>query len=267
MSLPVNPEHPLPHELVAREYVPALGALVGASLARVDAVSLLLDESELTLDVDDAERAERTWEAVRDDFSPSADPPTTADDRAWYRAPLPDAAEALRALVDLTDGHVGRHFVQTLVLVRDEAAVLRAVPHHSRAAVDASLLERGNGALADRYACLVPWAEGVCWESADRRFAVEGGSLCRETLDGRRGTCWGLANLRYVDRGPDLLRLTWRPPAWPDGPLGRVLSATVGRLGEPPQSLPVPDEETCDAVATRLERFLAVYEPTTRASG
>jgi len=60
-------------------------------------------------------------------------------------------------------------------------------------------------------ACLVPTETYFEWVAEDRRWRIQGGSLCIETLDGRKTTCYGLTNLERATLEDDgtVLALAW----------------------------------------------------------
>lgn len=145
----------------------------------------------------------------------------------------------------------------------------RAVPHHSRAVLtddDLALVAVCEDALAPLRACVVETGTQVEWTADGRRYRVAGGSICRESLDGRWSTCFGLTGLRFVDRSDErTVRLTWRRPDRPDSRLLATLAGVVDRLSpDAPTILHVPDVATAHQVAAVLEDMLERYDPSPR---
>ena len=254
------------HDVESERFSAALRSLVETALPHATDAVVRLREDETDTDPD-GDECRRTWTAVRDRFERSPD-----EDRygatAWRCPTAPDAArDTLLALVSLTDGVAGSRFVFEVELRREGVPVLSAIPHTPSAGVDATRLggavRPGEVELLDGLAaCLVPAETRVEWVAADRRWSVRGGSLCVETLDGRKTSCYGLTNLRRARASDDetVLALAWDAGELPDDPVGRAMSRAVDRLYRPPSAVPCGTAARARAVRALIRETLAAYD-------
>lgn len=215
------------HQLESERFPEAFRSLAESTLPYATDAVVRLRGDEAATDPD-GDECRRTWEAVRDRFERAAD-----EDRygatAWRCGTAADAGRAAPSeLVGLASVIAGRHFPFEVTLLRDGVPVLNAIPHTPSAGVDATRLggevRPGDVASLDGHAaCLVPDETRVERTAAERRWSVRDGSLCVETLDGRRTSCYGLANLRGLEADGDgtALALAW----------GRASSRTTGSSG------------------------------------
>jgi len=245
-----------------RSYPAVLAALVRALAPDCDRAYALLARPPEAAEAGAVPHPRRVWPTIESAFVPTWTGWTNEDARRrWHRVALPDHAEAVATLAELTDSVVGSAFVHTLALARDGAWVLVAVPHHStvRIADDPTVGETASEALTPFHGALVDPGVAVSWHDGDRDFRLADGYL-RE--DGGRSRGWSLADLRSVERtGERSLSLRWdrRDP-------GDALQRVVGRLlptPDPPRRLDLPDAETRERVADTLESFLRAYRPET----
>ncbi|ELY70961.1 hypothetical protein [Natrinema versiforme] len=254
------------HHLECEGFAAACRSLLESVLpdATTAVVWLHEDEREMEPDGDDCRR---TWAAARDRFErvPVAD----RNDATAWRVPTTTNAgrEALFDLVALTDGVAGSHFVFRLELRDGETPLLDAIPHHADAGVDATLLgdwiQPGDiVGLSGQDACLVPTETRFEWTAEDRQWAVRGGSLCVEPLDGRTMSCYGLTNVEGAKIGADgtVLALAWDPGELPDDAVGKLLSWFTDKLYNPPPAVPCETPARATAVITYLRDLLAAYD-------
>lgn len=245
-----------------RSYPAVLAALVGALAPDCDRAYALLARPPVAAEAGVTPHPRRVWPTIESAFVPTWTGWTNEDARRrWHRVALPDHAEAVVTLAELTDSVVGSAFVHTLALARDEEWVLVAVPHHStvRVADDSTVGETASEALTPLHGALAAPERTVSWTDGDREFRVADGYL-RE--DGGRSRGWSLADLRGVERTGErglLLRWDRREP-------NDVLQRVVGRLlptPDPPRRLDLPDAETRERVADAIESFLRARRPGT----
>ncbi len=254
------------HQLESERFPEAFRSLVESTLPYATDAVVRLREDEAATDPD-GDECRRAWEAVRDRFERAAD-----EDRygatAWRCGTAADGGRAaLSELVGLASGIAGRHFLFEVTLLRDGAPVLNAIPHTPSAGVDATHfggeVRPGEVASLDGHAaCLVPDETRAEWTAAERRWSVRGGSLCVETLDGRKTSCDGLRNLRRLeaDGGGTALALAWGTGEFPDDPVGRVLSWVTGRLYRPPPAVPCGTAARAAAVEELVRETLVAYD-------
>jgi hypothetical protein len=245
-----------------RSYPQVLAALVGALAPDCDRAYALLARPPIAAEAGVTPHPRRVWPTIESAFVPTWTSWANEDDRSrWHRVALPDHAEAVVTLAELTGSVVGSAFVHTLALACDGEWVLVAIPHHSMVHVadDPTVRETVNDALTPFHGALVDPGVSVSWHDGDREFCVADGVL-RE--DGDRSRGWSLADLRRVERtGERALSLRWdrREPT-------DALQRVVGRLlptPDPPRRLDLPDAETRDDVADALESFLRAHRPGT----
>ncbi|SER72772.1 hypothetical protein [Natrinema salaciae] len=254
------------HHLECDGFAEECRSLLESVLPDATTAVVWLQEDELEMEPD-GDDCRRTWTAVRDRFErfPGADRNGTT---AW-RVPTTTAPgrDALFELVALTDGIAGSHFVFRFELRDGDTPVLDAIPHHADAGVDATLLgdEIRSGeivGLSEHDACLVPTETRFEWVAEDRRWAIRGGSLCVETLDGRTESCYGLTNVEGARIGDDgtVLALAWDPGELPDDAVGTLLSWIADKLYNPPPAVSCETLERARAVEAYLQELLAAYD-------
>ncbi|OLZ41777.1 hypothetical protein A6E15_12615 [Natrinema saccharevitans] len=254
------------HRLECEGFATEFRALLELVLPDTTTAVVRLREDEMETNPD-GEDCRRTWNAVRDRLErvPERDRNGAT---AWRVSTTTDPGrEALFELVALTDGIAGAHFVWQLECRDEGTAVLEAIPHHSDARIDATLLgaeiQPGDIAgLRGHDACLVPTGCQFEWVAEDRQWRIEGGSLCIETLDGRKATCYGLTNLEQATITDDgtVLALVWEPGELPDDAVGKLLSWIMDKLYTPPPALPCETAERATAVKTHLQELVVAYD-------
>lgn len=254
------------HALLSGEYVGALAVLLDATRPRVDEAVLIVDRDEFDHPLD-GEDCRRTWRYHADSFERAR----TLDEggrTAWRCSPSNDECwRAFRDVVALAEGAIGSHFVYRVQLRRAGTVVVDAIPHHSRAGVNADALVEGwrsevRAALADPSACLVPDEPRIEWTAADRRWTIAGGSICKETLDGDRSVCYGITGLRRVRVTDDetVLALHWERRDFPDDLVGRALSWIADRMQNPPERVPCGTAERAREVRQVLADTLEAFD-------
>lgn len=262
MSAELNRTHHLECEGFAAEF----RALLELVLPDTTAAVVRVREDEVGMDPD-GDDCRRVWDAVRDRLErlPEKDRNGAT---AWRVATTTEAGqEALFELTSLTDGIVGAHFVFQLECHAGGTPLLEAIPHHSDVRIDATLfgaeIQPGEiVGLNGHDACLVPTETQFEWVAEDRRWRIQGGSLCIETLDGRKATCYGLTNLERATLEGDgtVLALAWEPGDLPDDAVGRLLSWIGDKLYNPPPALPCETAARATAVKTHLRELLSAYD-------
>lgn len=253
------------HHLLADDYTGALGTLLAVTLERADEAYVALDEAELEADLPDADECADTWTAVRGEFEHLSGAPLWGSSRTEYR--LTGEEAALERLCGLVGGVCGAHFVFQVLLAVEGEAVLEAVPHHGAASVSAlplggeTYLDAVAAAFDGQAACLVADGTRVEWDADGTHWAIRGGSLCKESPDGRNSTCWGISNLlaARVHRSEPTLELTW-DTGDPDGPVERALFGVTRALASRPERVPCPDRVTAERAKTVLAEVLARYD-------
>ncbi|WP_226005531.1 hypothetical protein [Natrinema salinisoli] len=262
MSAELNRTHHLECEGFTEEFQALLELVLSDTTTAI--VRVREDELEMDPDGDDCRRV---WDAVRDRLERV--PERDRNEATAWRVPTTTEAgqEALFELVALTDGIAGVHFVFQLECRTGERPVLEAIPHHSDARIDATLLDAAIQSgeivgLSGHDACLVPTESQFEWVAEDRQWRIQGGSLCVETLDGQKATCYGLTNLERATISEDgtVLALGWEPGELPDDAVGKFLSWIADKLYNPPPALPCETAERATAVKTHLQELLAAYD-------
>ncbi|WP_049924105.1 hypothetical protein [Halopiger djelfimassiliensis] len=262
----MTPDIDRTHHLECEAFADAFRSLLESVLPDTTTAVVHLDEAEMDMEPD-GDDCRRTWDDVGHRFERVPD-----EDRngtlAWHCPTTTEPGrEALLALVDLTAGIAGRHFVFRLELRNEGTPVLDAIPHHADAAVDATLLEGGPRTgeivgLEGHDACLVPAETRLEWTAEDRNWSLRGGSLCLETLDGRRTSCYGLTGLQRatIDDDGTVLSLAWNPGEFPDDAVGTLLSWLTDRLYTPPPAIPCGTPERAREVHAYVTALLEAYD-------
>ncbi|MDF9745509.1 hypothetical protein [Natrinema salsiterrestre] len=254
------------HHLECEGFADEFEALLERVVPDTTAAVVHLREDELAMDPD-GDDCRRVWDGVRPRFDrvPKSD---RNGSTAWRVPTTTDAGRAaLFELVALTDGIAGSYFVFRLELRDGETPVLEAIPHHSDARIDATLLDAAIQpgeivGLSGHDACLVPTESQFEWVAEDRQWSIGGGSLCVETLDGRRARCYGMTNLERATLEADGtgLALAWEPGELPDDAVGKLLSWIADTLYNPPPELPCETAERATAVKGHLQEMLGAYD-------
>ncbi|WP_255682077.1 hypothetical protein [Natrinema sp. SYSU A 869] len=109
---------------------------------------------------------------------------------------------------------------------------------------------------------MVPTETQFDWVAEDRRWKIQGGSLCVETLDGRKASCYGLTGLEQATIADDgtVLGLTWKAGELPNDSVGKLLSWFMDKLYDPPQAVPCETPKRANAVNAHLQELLAAYD-------
>lgn len=253
------------HHLECDPFAAPFRSLLERVLPSTTTAIVRLREDEMETEPD-GDECRRTWSAVRDRFErvPDADGNGAT---AWRcSTETGPEREALRELCDLTGGIAGQHFVFRLELRDGGTPVLESIPHHSDAGIDATRVgdEVRPGeivGLEGHRACLVPAETHLEWVAEDRRWRLDGGGLCVETLDGRKTTCYGLTNVqRATIRDGTVLVLGWDAGGLPDDPIGRLLSWTMDKLYDPPTAVPCGTPERATEARTYVAELLDAYD-------
>jgi hypothetical protein len=164
------------HHLECEGFAEAFRSLLELILPDTTTVIVRLREDETEMGPD-GEDCRRTWDAVRDRFDRL--PERDRNGATAWRVPTTTEAgrEALFELVALTDGIAGAHFVFRLECRDGGTPALEAIPHHSDARIDATLLgaEIQPGEIVGLNgcdACIAPAETEFEWVAEDRRWKI-----------------------------------------------------------------------------------------------
>ena len=258
----MTPEMSPTHRLECERFSEGFGSLVEMTRPSVTAAVVRVREEEAESPPADGEVCRRTWDSVRPHLErlPEEDGSTST---VW-RCPTETEREALLDLIELTDGGAGAYFVYQVELRKGGKPVVEAVPHHMTASVDAEALEKAGPnevvGIEEVNACLVPIEPQIEWVAEERRWKVAGGSLCVETVGGRKSSCYGLTNLREADIDGKVVKLSWEMRGTPGGIVSKTLSWVMSSLYNPPTSVPCGTRSRAEEFKQTAQDILEAYD-------